>query len=347
VLCSGAGDATVLSRIAERIIQKTSVPFNVDGRECWYGASIGVAVMRGGDIRPRELLVNADMALYRAKSRGRGCYEYFSADLQAEIVRSKTTADAIRAGLPRGEFVPYFQAQIDARTFQIAGFEALARWHHPTDGVLSPAAFLGIAEDLNVVSQIDRAMLEATLRHYRAWTDEHLPVPRLSINVSSRRLREPDLIAGLRELNLPRGVFSFELLESAFLDNADEQIVWNLDMLREMGLDVELDDFGSGHASIISLIKLRPDALKIDRELIATITTDPSRRDLVRSIIDIGRSLNVRVVAEGVETLGQADLLRDLGCDTLQGYVFSKPMPAQAVPGFIQDWTAQPQQLTG
>ena len=139
-------------------------------------------------------------------------------------------------------------------------------------------------------------------------------------------------------MQLPRGVLSFELLESVFLDDADETIIWNIDSLKEMGIDVELDDFGSGHASIVSLIKLGPDAIKIDRELIENLPGDRSRCDMVRSIIDIGRSLSVRVVAEGIETPEQADLLRQLGCDVLQGYYFSRPMPADDVPVFIDNW---------
>ena len=338
VVCGGDNDIKVPGEIAQRIITQAGQPFRYEGREFWFGASIGIATSRGTAVDPHDLLVNADIALYRAKNYGRGRFEYFSTELQAEIIHNKQIADGIRAGLKRDEFLPFYQPQIDARTHQVAGFEALARWDHPTEGMLPPNEFLGIAEELNVVARIDQMIMEATLDDYRRWSAAGHFVPRLSVNVSSRRLRDPDLIASLKQMDLPRGIMAFELLESVFLDDADETIVWHIDMLKEMGIDVELDDFGSGHASIISLIKLGPDAIKIDRELIRTITSDRARRDLVRSIIEIGRSLSVRVVAEGVETLDQAYLLCGLGCDVLQGFYFSEPLGADQVPEFIDTW---------
>ncbi len=341
IVCTGSGGINMPGQIAERILTQTAIPFPFEGRDYWFGASIGIATARGRQINPSDLLVNADIALYRAKNHGRGRLEYFSTELQAEIIQNKLIADGIRAGLKRDEFIPHYQAQIDAQTMEIAGFEALARWQNPNDGLLPPVAFLGMAEELNVVSDIDRMILEATMADYARWTDAGYRVPRLSVNVSSRRLREVGLIENLKAMNLPRGLLAFELLESVFLDDADETIVWHIDMLKEMGIDVELDDFGSGHASIISLVKLRPDAIKIDRELVHTVTTDPARRDLVRSIIEIGKSLDVRVVAEGVETTDHSKLLRTLGCDVLQGYVFSKPIPAAEVPAFLDDWSAR------
>jgi len=347
VLCTDYTDQKVLSIVAERIIQRLSQPFVHDGRECWFGASIGIAAMKGDEIETGELLVNADIALYRAKSRGRGRYEYFSAEVQAEIIRNKETADGIRVGLTRGEFIPFYQAQIAAQTFEIAGFEALARWEHPEKGILAPNAFLGIAEDLNVVAQIDRQVLERTLKDHAYWQELGLSIPKLSVNVSARRLLEEDLISGLLKLDMPKGVISFELLESVFLDDPEDRIIWNIDMLKEMGVDVELDDFGSGHASLISLVKLAPDAIKIDQELISTITTDPARRNLVKSIIEIGKSLDVRVVAEGVETMGHALQLRDLGCDILQGYVFSHPLAPYDVPNFVRSWVSGQGGATG
>ena len=340
VVCVGSGIMRAPEEIGERIVEAASVPFVFEGRQCWFGASVGIANARGRHIIPEQLLVNADIALYRAKSYGRGRVEYFSSELQAEIIHKQQISDGIRVGLNNNEFVPHYQAQVDAKTLQITGFEALARWDNPEEGLLPPAVFLDIAHELNAVSAIDRMILEGAVADYHRWKAEGYELPRLSVNVSSRRLREPELIPSLREMDLPRGVLSFELLESVFLDDADETIIWNIDTLKEMGIDVELDDFGSGHASIVSLIKLGPDAIKIDRELIQNIPGDQSRCDMVRSIIDIGKSLSVRVVAEGVETAEQSDLLRVLGCDVLQGYYFSKPMPSVDVPGFIDSWQA-------
>jgi EAL domain-containing protein (putative c-di-GMP-specific phosphodiesterase class I) len=165
-----------------------------------------------------------------------------------------------------------------------------------------------------------------------------LGVPKLSVNVSSRRLLDRDLIRGLSDLDLPRGVLSFELLESVFLDELNDTIAWNIDMLKEIGIEIELDDFGSGHASIVGLVKLGPHAIKIDRELVTSITVDPARSALLQSIVDICRSLRTRVIAEGVETGAQAEMLHGLGCDALQGYHFAKPMPADEFERFVERW---------
>ncbi|MEM6661940.1 MAG: EAL domain-containing protein [Pseudomonadota bacterium] len=340
ILCTGDGPITQLNTLSQQIQSALNEPFMYDGNACWSGASIGIAAMRDEATDAETLLVNADIALNRAKSRGRGQCEYFSPQVQAQIIRTQNTANSIRAGITRGEFVPYFQPQIDALTNEIAGFEALVRWQHPTDGLLPPDEFLRIAEDLDVLAALDGIVLQAACHQYHDWAEAGVNVPKIAVNVSARRLAEPGLIDGLRGLNMPPGSISFELLESAFLDEVDNQIAWNIDTLREMGIEIELDDFGSGHASIVSLIRLAPDSIKIDRELVSNIAFDPVRRALVKSIIEIGKSLDVRIIAEGVETEAQASILGMLGCDVLQGYLFAKPMAADDVGRFVRDWNA-------
>ncbi|MEM9058841.1 MAG: EAL domain-containing protein [Pseudomonadota bacterium] len=339
VICSGHGGEEMLGSLAARLIDEFSRPVTFEGRECWFGASVGIATMHGDLIDAKGLLVNADVALYRAKSRGRGCFTFFSDELQQEVLDYKAIADGILAGLKRSEFTPWFQPQVCARTYEIIGVEALARWESDKRGVRAPDAFLSIAEDLSVVATIDRMILEKAVSAMQGWADESLNVPRLSVNVSSKRLMDDKLISSLQEMDLPKGMISFELLESVFLDDVEETISWNIDMLKEMGIDVELDDFGSGHASLISLVQLGPDAIKIDRQLIAAMTLDDARLNLVRSIVDICRSLNVRVVAEGVENAREAELLRQMSCDILQGYFIAKPMRASEFSVFLRNWS--------
>jgi EAL domain-containing protein (putative c-di-GMP-specific phosphodiesterase class I) len=286
-------------------------------------------------------LVNADIALYRAKKRGRCAHEFYSAEVQRQIVRYKAMADGVLAGIGRGEFVPHYQPQISADSSRIVGVEALARWYHPEEGVLGPDHFMQVVDDLGVVATLDRIVLERALEDLGRWRAAGLDIPKLSVNVSARRLNDRDLIASVSQLALPRGVIAFELLESVFLDAPDETISWNIDMLKEMGIEIELDDFGSGHASIISLVKLGPQAIKIDRELVSSITADRTRCGLVRSIIEIGRSLDTRVIAEGVESAAQAQLLHRLGCDALQGYHFGRPMPADEFLQFGHGWNSR------
>ena len=337
VICAGS-ELGALETLARRLIAELERPLVFEGRECWFGASVGIAVTTGAQVKPEELLVNADIALDRAKQHGRGGHAFFSTEIQREIIRYKATADGVLAGLKRAEFVPYYQPQISSDCDRIVGVEALARWHHPVEGLLGPNRFLHVADDLGVAAALDRAILEHAIADLRRWQAAGLTVPKLSVNVSARRLMDRDLIGSVSQLDLPRGLLSFELLESAFLDEVNETISWNIDMLKEMGIDIELDDFGSGHASIVSLVKLGPDAIKIDRELVSSITEDRTRCGLVSSIIEICRSLRTRVIAEGIETGAQAELLHDLGCDALQGYHFAKPMSAEDFQQFVRTW---------
>jgi len=286
------------------------------------------------------LLVNADIALYRAKRRGRNRYEFFSEALQAEVVSTKRIADEILNGLERNEFVAYYQPQFDAKTLDIVGVEALARWQHPTEGIKAPDSFMPIAEELNVVATIDRLILEQSLAALDRWEDMGLPVPRASVNVSLRRLHDEDLIKGLRQLDIAPGRISFELVESIYLDESDDIVAWNIEQIKELGIEIEIDDFGTGYASIVSLQKLRPKRLKIDRQLVLPILVDPAQRQLLASIVEIGKSMGIEIIAEGVESMEHAAILRDLGCDILQGYAFARPLSAEQLEGFItaQSW---------
>ena len=213
VVCNADGGMAGFDDLARRIIDDVSRPIDHDGHECRLGMSIGIAGAYGADVDRQRLLVDADLALYRAKSLGRNRFEFYTAALQAEIVDAKRTGDSIIGGLERGEFIPYFQPQVDARTLEIVGVEALARWRHPTRGVLAPAAFINIAEELAVIAAIDRAVLEGALACHRRWRAEGLRPPRLSVNVSLRRLHEEGLIDALSALEIAPGELSFELVE--------------------------------------------------------------------------------------------------------------------------------------
>ena len=322
--------------LAERIIAALRQPVSYQGHSCRVGVSVGIAAQGPEGVDPKQLLINADIALYRAKNRGRNRFEFFSADLQSEVVTTKRLADEILEGLERDEFVAYYQPQIDSRTHDLAGVEALVRWRHPRRGVLGPDQFLHIAEDINVVAEIDRLVLEQTLANLRYWRATGLAVPRASVNVSARRLHDSNLIESLKALAIPPGDISFELVESIYLDESDEVVGWNIDGIKELGIDVEIDDFGTGYASIISLLKLRPRRLKIDRELVQPVETASEQRQLVKAMVEIGKSLGVEVVAEGVETMGQARILTDLGCDVLQGYAFAPALTPDALEGLLR-----------
>lgn len=345
VVCLG-GSPEVLVRLAERIIETMRQPVNYEGHECRFGVSVGIAMDDGERLDPQRLFINADIALYRAKDRGRNRYEFFSEALQADVVNTKRTADEILNGLENDEFVPFYQPQFDAHTLEVVGVEALARWNHPSGTLVAPIGFLSVAEDLNVVSTIDCAILEQALHDHAKWTAAGIKIPHLSVNVSARRLQDEGLVTSLRKLDIAPGMVSFELVESIFLDESDDVVLFNIDQIKDLGIDVEIDDFGTGYASIISLTKLKPKRLKIDRQLVQPIVDSQSQRQLVASIVDIGKSLGIQVIGEGVETLAHARILRDLGCDTLQGYAFAKPLSADELAAFIaSDSWRQPEHL--
>jgi diguanylate cyclase (GGDEF)-like protein/PAS domain S-box-containing protein len=331
-----------LATLAEAIVAAMRKPVTFNGHICRFGASVGIASQSGSAVDAKQLLVNADLALYRAKNRGRSRHEFFTSDFQAQIIVNKQTADEILSGIEQQRFLPYYQPQFCARTLDIVGVETLARWDHPTRGILAPDTFLKIAEDLDCVATIDRIVLERSLADFAEWRKLGLGIDKISANVSSKRLHDPELGRSLRTLDVPPKSLSFELLESIFLDDCDRTVLENLAEMRKLGIDIEIDDFGTGHASIISLMKLSPRRLKIDRQLIKPVNRSPGQRKLVGTIIEIGRSLNIEVVAEGVETPAHVTIMRDLGCDILQGYALARPMPARAMPDFVQrqEWRA-------
>jgi diguanylate cyclase (GGDEF)-like protein len=330
-----------LSRLANRIISQMRAPMPYMGHECRCGVSVGIAYQRGPKIDDKRLLIDADIALYRAKRGGRNRAEFFTEALQAEIVSTKRMADDILSGIEQGQFVAWYQPQFDARTHQICGVEALARWQHPVRGIVSPDLFLPIAEDLNVVATIDRMILEQTIGWMQVWRTQGLVIPHASVNVSGRRLRDDNLIKNLKKLNIEPGTISFELVESIYLDESDDIIGWNIDHIRELGIDIEIDDFGTGYASIVSLLKLMPRRLKIDRQLIKPVVGSERQRQLIASIVDIGHSLGIGVVAEGVETPEHGRIVTELGCDVLQGYAFAKPLDPGGVERFVANWQAK------
>lgn len=325
-----------LAQLAKSIISRLAAPVPYEGHVCRTGASIGIAFGLTTVVDARQMLLNADIALYRAKNHGRNRHEFFSTEIQNQVFVTKRISDEILNGLENCEFVPAYQLQFDAPTLGIAGVETLVRWNHPSRGMLAPGAFLKIAEDLDVVSTIDGLILEKALADLKTWNDAGITLPKISVNVSARRLEDPALIDKLKRLEFKPGMLAFELLESIFLDDCDNATTENLRKIQDLGINIEIDDFGTGHASIVSLLKIAPNTLKIDRALVSGIGEASEKRRLIGSIIEIGHSLDIKVVAEGVESIHQAKILRDLGCDLLQGFALARPMPASNIPTFIR-----------
>ncbi|WP_436399141.1 EAL domain-containing protein [Roseobacter sp. S98] len=326
-----------LSRIADTIIAEMAKPYFYESQQCNIGTSIGIAVSEDRSSLGHSLFIDADIALYQAKKAGRGRRRFFDRVMREEARRRKNSFDALLAGFDQGEITCHYQPQFDAQTLEVSGLEALVRWESSEFGLLMPDEFLDMAEDMGLVAQFDELVLKKALSDIRQWEKAGIHVPRVSVNVSSHRLNDPSLGKSIRSLDIPRGRLSFELLESAFLDSKNDVIEQNLRLIDELGIDIEIDDFGSGHASIVSLLQVAPRKLKVDRLLIQPIVESPRQRALVETIIQIGRMLEVEVVAEGVETDDHVSILQKLGCEYLQGYALAFPMNFEKTCAFLEE----------
>ncbi|WP_299737171.1 EAL domain-containing protein [uncultured Roseobacter sp.] len=312
--------------LATALLKRIAEPIEYEGKSLRYGASFGIASSSCKLVAHSELVRAADAALYIAKERGRNQVVCYGTEEHQQVNEVRATAELIRVGLDRGEFEPFFQPQFDAKTRRIVGAEVLARWIHPQKGVVLPSEFLQVAQQLSMLTILDKIVMEKALRHVAELEDLGLTLPRVSFNVTADRLCDPELLIAVDARPFRHTKMSFEILESVFLDDQPEYLDFNLDRLRDKGLSIEIDDFGSGHASMISLMRVRPDVLKIDQRLVFGAPHSRVCRNMVRSIIGIADSLDIGVTAEGVETQEHADMMQEMGCETLQGFYFSEPM---------------------
>lgn len=315
---------------SEKLITQLSKPVFVERRSVNIGVSIGIALSEGHVNDASNLLRNADNALYQAKRSGKNTFAIYNEKMRIQAARLRATKEEIQSALEDGiSFIPYFQPQFLAGSLELAGAEALVRWQHPRKGILPPGEFLHIAEEMNCVAEIDRQVLRKSLAIVSDWREAGLVLPRLSVNVSSQRLADPGLLFSVEGFEDQVSRLSFELVESTYLDNTSEQVKQTLAQLQDLGVEMEIDDFGSGYASIASLVNIRPKRLKIDRTLVSNVDRDDAMTSLVQSIVDIARALEVEVIAEGAETASQIETLTSIGCDILQGYGLARPMSAE------------------
>ncbi len=313
--------------IANRVIRLISKPIEVEGQSCRVGASVGVAIMDNEALSAETLMMNADIALYRVKENGRNGVEFFTSDLQMVTVEKKTIADEILAALERNEFFPIYQPQFSAYGLSLRGLETLCRWQHPQRGVLAPNDFIPIAEEIGVMAEIDRMIFQKAYADIQDLQNAGMAIPKISFNVSARRLLEADLDVQMASLQRFGIDVAIELVELMSLDNLSDAVKSAIDGLKACGIQIEIDDFGSCRASIVALMSVEPHAMKLDRQLIEPIVKSSKHLKLVRAIVEIGEALGIEVIAEGVETDKHVELTRDLGCNILQGYALARPMP--------------------
>lgn len=331
-----APDDAGLARIAQDLISRTSAPTWYGSIECRVALSVGISRSEARQLDGKKLFLEADIALYRAKKDRRQRFAFFTEAQRSAVATLKLRGDALISAVEKREFICHYQPQFEAISGRISGVEALVRWPQPDGTLLHPGDFLWIAEEIGLLSQIDRIVLDKSLADLRRWRAMGLNLQRLSVNFSAGRLADPSLPTELAALGVESQLLAFELLETTLLEESGHAIADNLAMIREKGIGIEVDDFGTGHASLLSLVRLKPDRLKIDRKLVALIAEPGDQEQVLSSIIGIGHLLGIAIVAEGVETEHQRRRLMELGCDYLQGFALAPPMEAEALEDFLR-----------
>ena len=339
IILPGVTRVQSATTVAESILNKLSEPFTIQGNECFVNASIGIAICPADGNNGEILLRNADTAMYRAKAMGRGRFVYFKEQMNVAAIEHMTLEREIRQGMPRGEFVLYYQPKMDILSGRLSGVEALLRWNHPTRGLVSPGVFIGIAEDIGVIEEMGRQVIQEACAQYTAWDNAGIHVPHIAVNVSIRQFWSGDLTHIIREAmrsaSMPPAALQIEVTESLFMDGKSDGISI-LENLRRMGIGVAIDDFGTGYSSLSQVRQLPADTLKIDKSFIQDMTRDKTARIITRMLLDLAHALKITVVAEGVETQEQFKLLREWQCDNMQGYYYSKPLTAEEFAEFVR-----------
>jgi diguanylate cyclase (GGDEF)-like protein/PAS domain S-box-containing protein len=339
----GEADAT---GVADRIHQELAAPLTVSGYEVFTSVSLGIALSSAGYERPEDMLRDADTAMYRAKAGGRARHQIFAGDMHQRAVSSLRLETDLRRALERGEIVPHYQPIVDLDTGDVVAFEALARWRHPTRGMLLPDIFIPVAEETGLVAAIGEWMLVEACRQVREWQRKH---PRwstlgISVNVSGRQLSQGGVATEvervLKTTGLDPAQLTLEITESALMHNltAGAGVVQRL---HAMSVGLHLDDFGTGYSSLAYLHSFPVDALKVDRSFINRMDRAPEQSAIVKAIVTLAHNLGMEVVAEGVETRAQAEALRELRCRRGQGFLFSSPLAAHEAEQLL----AEPQSL--
>jgi diguanylate cyclase (GGDEF)-like protein/PAS domain S-box-containing protein len=332
VLLSEMKESEDAAITARRILKAVAEPHKIDQHDLHVTASIGVSVYPDDGLDAETLIKNADTAMYQAKENGRQSYQFFTSAMNVRAVERQSIEENLRRALERREFSLQYQPKINLRTGQISGAEALIRWTHPIRGPVSPAQFIPVAEDCGLILPIGQWVLREACKQARVWMDDGLPLGTMAVNISSMEFRDDNFLesvfAALHDTGLDPRSLELELTESVLMKRAESAAVV-LKTLRARGVQVAVDDFGTGYSSLSYLRKFPIDALKIDQSFVRQITSTPDDTTIVIAIISMARSLKLRVVAEGVETQQELLFLQSHQCDEAQGYLFSRPVPAE------------------
>jgi PAS domain S-box-containing protein len=341
VLIEELHDPSDAIRVAERMQQRLAAPFDCNGQEIVLSASIGIAFSNKAGVEASDILRDAEIAMYRAKSNGKAGCEVFDPAVHAGAIKRLQLETDLRKALELNQFRVYYQPIVSLSDGQIVGFETLSRWQRP-EGLVMPGEFIAVADETGIILSINRQLLYDACRQLRSWQASFPSDPPLTVNVNvtPKEFAQPDLAAQigktLQETGLDPSCLNLEITETIAMADADRSAVV-LSELKAVGVRLDIDDFGTGYSSLSRLQHFPVDTLKIDRSFVSRMDTDVETREIVRVIVMLAHGLGLEVVAEGVETKAQAEMLKDLGCELAQGFLYSRPVPADTIEQLLRE----------
>ena len=337
IILDDLGEADIVST-TQKIITLMQNKISIDGTDLFTTFSIGISNYPQDGETTEVLLRNADTAMYKAKEMGKNQYQFYNQEMTNIAIQRSQVELSIRTALENDEFIPYFQPKMNALDEEIIGMEALVRWNHPTRGLLPPSEFIAISEDTSLIIPIDRVMIQKTFQIIKQWTKEGLDFGVVSLNLSIKQLEDKECISVLSDMinkfEINPKIIELEITESQIMRNPEKSIKV-LEQIKELGMSISVDDFGTGHSSLAYLKYLPVDKLKIDQSFINNLPKDTDDAAIVRAIISLAKNLNLDVIAEGVETKEQLDFLVFRGCTDIQGYYYSQPLPEDEYKKFL------------
>jgi len=342
VLAQEVAESKQVAAVARKVLSALVQPMTIHGQECRVTASIGICMFPTEAQDELALMKNADIAMYRAKEDGKNNYKFYSEEMNIHTFERLALEASLRRGLERSEFLLQYQAKLDLHTGKITGVEALVRWQHPEMGMVPPAQFIPLAEETGLIVPIGRWVLNTACAQNVAWQRQGLPPVHMAVNLSARQFADEDLVediaAALKSTGLQPELLELELTESMVIQNT-ERAGKVLNEIKKMGVRLAIDDFGVGYSSLTHLKRFPIDTLKVDRSFIRDLPNDPEDKAITEAIVAMGKSLNLTVVAEGVETQEQQNFLTGLACDEMQGFFFSKPIAGDAFAELLRQRT--------
>ncbi len=338
VLMEGVPREHDASLLAAKVLEAIAKPINIEGYALHVGGSIGISIYPDDGETSNDLLKNADAAMYKAKREGRNNFQYYSAEMTAQAFERVKMEASLRDALNNDEFCVYYQPQINARTNELVGVEALVRWNSPSEGLIFPGAFIPVAELTGLMVEIDRIVIKTSMRQLVAWYRKGLSPGTLSLNLSMKQLHQKDFLSAMNKYmaisDCDPSWIEFEVTEGQVMEDPEKSIKI-LDKVNELGIKLSLDDFGTGYSSLSYLKKLPISKLKIDQSFVKELPDNIEDAAISRAVIVLAQSLDLEIIAEGVETKAQIDMLMESGCDFFQGYYYSRPIPSDEMTEFL------------